>query len=87
MTGQLELADDLRVGQAHRVGRDRIAKAGVEFLGEGRPAYAGILFEDDDAEAIARQIRRGDEAVMPAANDNDIRCVAAQISRPTCTLR
>jgi hypothetical protein len=57
----------------------------VEFLGEGGSAYASILFEDDDAKAGARQISGRDEPIMPAANDNDIRCVAGQISRPTCT--
>ena len=82
VAGQLQVADDLGIEQAHRVGGDGIAKAGVEFLGEGGPAYAGILFEHDDAKAGARQIRGRDEAVMPAANDNDIRCVAGQIQPP-----
>ncbi len=44
----------------------------MELLGEGGPAYAGVLFEHDGAKAGARQIGGRDEAVMATADDYDI---------------
>ena len=39
MTRQLQIADDLRIEQRHRVGGDRVAEAGMKFLGDGRAAH------------------------------------------------
>ena len=70
---QFQIGDDLRVKQADGVCRDRIAEAGMEFLGHGRPARDRAAFDHLNAQAGHCQIGGACEAVMPSADDDDIR--------------
>ena len=65
--GQLEIGDDLRIEQAHRVGGDRVAKAGVEFLGHRRAADDVVLLQHDDLQArpLPDRRRRSDRCAPP----------------------
>ena len=54
---QFQVANDLRLQQAHGVGRDRVAEAGMEFLGHrGAADHAAPL---DNAHAQARHAEIG----------------------------
>ncbi len=70
---KFEIADDRRVQQRDRVGGDRIAEAGVKFLGDRRAADLRAAFEHRDFEAGHGEIGGGDEAVVTAADDDDVR--------------
>ncbi len=70
---ELEIADDCRVQKRDGVGGDGIAEAGVEFLGDRRAADLRPAFEHRDFEAGHREIGGGDEAVVTAADDDDVR--------------
>ena len=69
---QIEVADDLRVEERDGVGGDRIAEAGMEFLGDRRAADLPAPLEHRDLEAGRGEIGRGDKAVMAAADDDDV---------------
>ena len=69
---ELEVADDLRIEQAHRVGGDRVAKAGMELLGDGRAADDVVLFEHDDGKTGRGEIGRRRQPVVAAADDRDV---------------
>ena len=70
MLVQLQVGDDLRVEQAHRVGRDRIAEAGTKFFRHRGAADHLAALDDPNAQSGHRQIGRAGEAVVPRA-DND----------------
>ena len=59
--------------QAHRVGRDRIAKAGCEFLRDGGAADNVAALDDLHAQACHREIGRRRQPIMASADDD---CVA-----------
>ncbi len=85
MARQLEIADDVRIEQAHGVGGDRVAKARMELLGHRRAADDCILLEHDDAQARAGQIGGAGEPVVAAADDGDV--VEPRGSCPLCAMK
>jgi hypothetical protein len=72
MIGQLEIGNDSGVEQADRVGRDRIAEAGVKFLRHRGAADHLAPVDHAHAQARAGEIGRAGEAVMPRADDDDV---------------
>ena len=79
---KLEIADDRRVQKRDRVGGDRIAKAGVKFLGDRRAADLRPALEHRDLEAGHGEIGGGDKAVVAAADDDDVRHQAPRCALP-----
>ena len=71
---QLEIADDLRVQQRDRVGRNGIAEARMKFLGDGGAADDAALLEHGDLQTGGREICGANQTVMAAADDDDISC-------------
>ncbi len=67
-----QVADHLRIEQAHRVRGGGIAETRREFLGDGRAADDRAALQHPDTEAGACQITRADQAVMTAADDDDV---------------
>ena len=78
--GQLQVGDDLRVEQADGVGRDRIAEAGMKFLGHRGAADHLAALDHLHAQARHREIGRAGEAVMPRPDDDDVRFVHVRFS-------
>ena len=72
VSAQPEVGNDLRVKQADRVARCRIAKARMKFLGDRCAADHAAPFKHAHSEASARKIAGADEAVVAAANDDGI---------------
>src|SRR5207249_4136458 len=72
MLDKPQLADHLGVEQAHGIGGRGVAKAGREFLGDRRAADDGAALEHPYLEAGAGEIAGADEAVVSAADDDDI---------------
>ena len=72
MIGEFQVRDDLRVEQADRVGRHRIAETGVEFLGHRGAADHLAALDHLHAQTFHREIGRAGETVMPGADDNDV---------------
>ncbi len=70
---KLEVADDRRVQERDGVGGDRIAEAGMKLLGDRRPADLRAALEHRHFEAGHCEIGGGDEAVVTAADDDDVR--------------
>ena len=62
---ELELSDHLRIEQAHRVGRDRIAKARMEFLRHRRPAEARVLLDHHHAAIADDELLAVGLGIMP----------------------
>ena len=56
--GKVEVADDRRMEERHRVGRDRVAEAGREFLGRRRAADGRSALENQGLEAGRGRNRR-----------------------------
>ena len=69
---QLQVGDDLRIEQADGVGRDRIAEAGMEFLGHRGAADHLAALDHLHPQAGHREIGRAGEAVMAGADDDDV---------------
>ena len=69
---EIEVPDDLRVEERDRVGGDRVAEAGMEFLGDRRAADFTAALEHGDFEPGGGEIGRGDKAVVTPADDNDV---------------
>ena len=72
MLVQLQVGDDLRVEQAHRVGRDRIAEAGVKFFRHRGAADHLAALDDFYAQSGHREISRAGEAIVPRADDDNV---------------
>ena len=73
MTIKLKVADDCRVQKRDGVGGDRIAEAGVKFLGDRRAADLCAPLEHGDFKAGHGEIGRRDEAIVTAADHDDVR--------------
>ncbi len=69
---QIEIADDLRIQQRDGVRSDGVAKARMEFLGDGRTADDVASLQHGHLQAGRREIRSADQAVVAAADDQDI---------------
>ena len=70
---KLEVVNDPRVQKRDRVGGDGVAEAGMKFLSDRRPADLRAALEDRHFEAGHADIGGGDEAVVTAAHDDDVR--------------
>ena len=70
--GEPEIADHLRVQEADRVARGRIAEARVEFLGDRRAAEHAAPLEHADLEPALGEIRGAHEAVVSAADEDGV---------------
>jgi len=69
---QLKIGDDLGIEQRDRVGRDRIAKARMEFFRDRRAAHHVAPLDNAHFQSCRREIVGADEAVMPRADDEDV---------------
>ncbi len=69
---ELQIRNHFRVQQAHRVGRDRIAKAGMKFLGDRSTTHHLAALDHLHAQSGHREVGRASEAVMPGADDDDV---------------
>jgi len=69
MPVQFEIGDNFRVKQAHRVGGDRVAEAGMEFLRDRRASDNRATLQELNLEAGAGEIGGADEPVVSAAED------------------
>jgi hypothetical protein len=69
---QLEVADDLGIEQADRVGGGAVAKAGQELVGDGGAADVGRGLEDGDLEALPGKVISAGQAIVPGANDDRV---------------
>ena len=69
---QLEVGHDLRLEHRDHVGGARDALAGPQLLGHARAAEDVARLEDAHAQAGARQVGGGGEAVVPAADDDRV---------------
>ncbi len=87
MLVQAQVMNDLRIEQAHRIGGDRIAKAGTKLLGDSRAPDDMPAFEDLNGEARHRQISRAGEAVVAAPDDDDIIGVHETCGPASCVAR
>ena len=74
---QVHVGDDLGVEQADRVAGDRVAEAGMELLGHRRAADDAAPLQHRDLQAGAGEIEGADEAVVAAADDDDVPLVHA----------
>ena len=71
MGPQVEILDDRRPEPPDRVGKTRDADA-AELRGLGRAADVAPPLEDEDAPAGLREVGRGDEPVVAAADDDRV---------------
>jgi hypothetical protein len=70
--GELEIGSDLRIEQADRVGRDRVAKSGMELLGDGGAAHHTAPLDHGHAQARHRKVGRAGQAVMSCADNQSV---------------
>ena len=71
---EVEVLDELLGHQRHQVGvpRQPGVVAGERLGGDRGATDVAEPLEDQDREAGPRQVRGGDEAVVPAAGDHDV---------------
>ena len=69
---QVEVADDLRAEERDDVGADRVLEARIDLLGDRRAAEHVAPLEHEHLAPRAREIRRVHQAVVAAADDDDI---------------
>ena len=69
---KIEICDDFRVEQAHRVGAYRIAKTWVKLLSDRGPSDTFTPLQDFHPEARAREVSRADKPVVTGASDHRI---------------
>ena len=70
--GQCEVPDDFGAEQRDDVRRDAEAEAGEDLLGDRRPAENVAPLQYDDLQSGPREVRRGHEPVVPAADDHGV---------------
>ena len=69
---EIEVADDLRIEERHRIGGDRISKAGMEFFRRRRAADDRAPLQNGDLQACSGEIGGRGEPVVASANDDDV---------------
>ena len=69
MLVEAQVARDVGTKRADGVRKRGSAKAGMKFLGDGAAANDFAAFENERLEAAFREIERGDECVVTAADD------------------
>ena len=72
VAGQVELADDLRAHQAHHVREHAVAEAREDLFGDGGAADERSRLQHADIQTGTRQVGRMDEAVVAAADYDDV---------------
>jgi hypothetical protein len=70
--GERQLANNARLEQADGIARGRIAKARMKFLGNGRAADLLLALDDANRQTGTGRIARADEAVVTAADDDQV---------------
>ena len=73
MLVQLEIANDLWLQQAHRIGRGRVAEAGPKFLRHRGAADDTAPLNDAHAQARHAEIGRAGQPVVAGADDDGIK--------------
>ena len=73
--------------QADRVGRDRVAKARMELLGDRGAADDRVLLEHQHAQTRAGEIGRASQAIVAGSDDDDVVAVSAHAVNCTKTRR
>src|SRR5215471_11357447 len=92
---KIELPDDLRPQQRDDVRCDRELETRKDLLRDGGPAEHVAAFENEDSPPGACEVRRVDEPVVSAADDDDIvvghmsevRCAMSDVRCPMCDVR
>ena len=69
---QLHVADDIRTNRTGGVSERGAAEAGMKFIGDGCAADLGAAFEDERLESRFGEVERGDQAIVAAADDDDV---------------
>ena len=69
---KMQIGDDLRVEQADRIARRRISKSRMEFLGDRGATDDRTALEDAHRCPAGSEIGGADEAVVAAADDDDV---------------
>src|SRR5256886_16695681 len=72
MTRELQIADDLGTQQAVHVRGGGHLEARPQLLGHARPAHHVTPLDHQHALAGAREVGRGDEAVVAGPDDDDV---------------
>ena len=70
---KIEVVDDFRIEERDGVGRDGIAEAGMEFLGDRRAADDGSPLEHGDAQPGGGEVGSHDKPIVTPADDDDVR--------------
>src|ERR1043165_3209745 len=88
VTRQIEFANDLRPQQRHYIRTHRKLEPGKNLFRHGRAAEHMPPLEHEHLLARARQVRRINQTVMPAANHDDVvlvtHCVVYRTGVPCC---
>ena len=69
---EIEVADDRRPQPPDGVGQGRYPGARCQFGGRGRTAHRRAPFEDHGPQPGLPQVRGGDQAVVPATDDDRV---------------
>ena len=80
--GQLEVADDARVQQAHDVGEARGPEARHELLRDGRAPEDLAPLEHQHLQARLRKVGPAHESVVAGPDHDDIVCIRHVFTRP-----
>ena len=76
MLGEPQIANDLRIEQAHGVARGRVAKARMEFLGDRGATDNGTPFDDMHLEARRGEVAGAGQTVVTRTDNDDIQQVS-----------
>src|SRR5208283_3687608 len=69
---QLHVADDVGTDGTGRVRERGATKAGMEFVGDSGATHLGAALQHERLESRFGEVEGGDEAVVPAADDEDV---------------
>src|SRR5277367_6161915 len=72
VAGELHVVHDVGEGRAAGVRDGGAFESGMKFFGDGGAAYDGAAFEDERLVAFFREVKRGYERVVAAAENDDV---------------
>src|SRR5690349_4315331 len=72
MSRQIEIANDLRSQETHDIREDGELEAGEDFFGDSCAADAWATLEHERLLSRAREVCSGDEAIVPAPDDDRV---------------
>jgi hypothetical protein len=75
MISEAQIRDDLGVQQADGVGRHRVAKPGIELLGDGSSTHHPSSFHHLDFEARHTEVGGASQPIVTRTNDDDVVCL------------